>query len=229
MLYVLHQCRNFFSVAHFCAAIVVFSARFGAAFCSFNFAFRWSTYVRLLSHLSLLGFVTFVSFTLRCQLFFIFLCHLFFYINSCAVSYYLSFLPPDEAYRWNVVNSTVCCSSFCCSLNYYTSILFVLRKCRNFFSVAHICAAIIKHGSKRGNKFHTSFSYTRCSVQSRISTLRRTAPSRTEVTGLNCSDHSTSLKKTGLLASYGASIRHRSRTDSAKHTMLWLHCGSLQT
>ena len=26
----------------------------------------------------------------------------------------------------------------------------------------------IKHGSKRENKFHTSFSYTRCSVQSRI-------------------------------------------------------------
>ena len=28
------------------------------------------------------------------------------------------------------------------------------------------------------------------------------------------------FKKTGLVASHGASIRHRSRSDSAKHTML---------
>ena len=48
-LSVLHKCRNFFSVAHFCAAIVVFSGRFGAAFCCFNFAFCWSTYFRPLS------------------------------------------------------------------------------------------------------------------------------------------------------------------------------------
>ena len=73
--------------------------------------------------------------------------------------------------------------------------------------------------------YHTSFSYTRCSVQRRIWTLRRTAPSRTEVTGLNCSDHSTSLKKTGLVASYGASIRHGSRSDSAKHTVSTLSSG----
>ena len=86
----------------------------------------------------------------------------------------------------------------------------------------------IKHRSKRGNNFHTSFSYTRCSVQSRIWTLRRMAPSRIEVTGLNCSDHSTSLK-TGLVASCGASIRHGSRSNSTKHTMLWLQYGSLQT
>ena len=39
--------------------------------------------------------------------------------------------------------------------------------------------------------FQTCFSYTRCSVKSRIRTLRRTAPSQTEVIGLNCSDHST--------------------------------------
>ena len=77
ILSVLHKYRNFFSVAHFCEAIVVFSASFDAAFCCFNFAFCWSSYVRPLSHLSLLGFVTFVFFTLRCQLFFIFRCHLF--------------------------------------------------------------------------------------------------------------------------------------------------------
>ena len=89
--------------------------------------------------------------------------------------------------------------------------------------------SIINTYPSPGNKFHTSFSYSRCSVRSRIWTLRRTAPSRREVTVVNCSDHSTSLKKTGLVASYGASIQHRSRSDSAKHTMLWLHCGSLQT
>ena len=89
ILFVPHKCLNFFSVAHFCAAIVVFSAHFGAAFCCFNFAFFWSTYVRPLSHLSLLGFVTFVFFTLRCQLFFILRCQQVFFINSCASSYYL--------------------------------------------------------------------------------------------------------------------------------------------
>ena len=77
ILFVLHKCRKFFSVAHFSAAIVVFSARFGAAFCCFNFAFCWSTNVRPISHLPLLGFVTFVFFTLRCQLFFILRSHLF--------------------------------------------------------------------------------------------------------------------------------------------------------
>ena len=66
MLFVLHNCRNFFSFAHFGTASVVFSARFGAAFCCFNFGFCWSSYVRPLSHLSLLGFGTFVFFRLRC-------------------------------------------------------------------------------------------------------------------------------------------------------------------
>ena len=78
ILFVLHQCRNFFSVAHFCAAILVFFASFGAASCCCNFAFCSTTYVRPLSHLSLLAFVTYVFFTLRCHLFFIFRCQLFF-------------------------------------------------------------------------------------------------------------------------------------------------------
>ena len=39
ILFVLDDCRNFFSVVHFGAAILVFSARFGAAFYFFNFAF----------------------------------------------------------------------------------------------------------------------------------------------------------------------------------------------
>ena len=39
ILFVLHKCRNFFSVAHFRAAILVFSARFGPASCCCNFAF----------------------------------------------------------------------------------------------------------------------------------------------------------------------------------------------
>ena len=62
-------------------------------------------------------------------------CHLFFFINSCAFSFCLSFLLPDETSGRNVVNSSVCFSTVCCSLNYYTSISFVLHKCRNFFSV----------------------------------------------------------------------------------------------
>ena len=57
----------------------------------------------------------------------------------------------------------------------------------------------IKHGSKQGNKSKTSFSYTRCSLQSRMRTLRRTTPSRTQVIGLIGSDHSASLKKLDLL------------------------------
>ena len=77
IVFVLHKRRNFFSVAHFLAAIVVFSARFGAAFCCFNLAFFWSTYVRPLCPFSLLGFVTFVFFTLRCPLLLILRCHLF--------------------------------------------------------------------------------------------------------------------------------------------------------
>ena len=118
-------------------------SRFGAASCSWNFAFCSSYYVRPLSHLSLLAFATFVFFTIRCHLFFIPRFHLFFFITSCAFSYCLSFLLRDEASWRNVVNSTVCCSTVCCSLNYRTSILLVLHKCRNFLSVAHFVAAII--------------------------------------------------------------------------------------
>ena len=89
-----------------------------------------------------------IFFTLRCQLFSSFAVTFFSLINSCAFSYYLSFLLPDEARGRNVVKSSVCCpsffcSSFSCSLNYYTSILFVLHKCRNFFSVAHFRVAIV--------------------------------------------------------------------------------------
>ena len=91
ILFVLHKCRNFFCVAHFGAAILVFSARFGAASCCCNFAFCSSTYVRPLSHLSLMAFVTFLFFTLRCHPLFVRRCHLFF-INSCAFPYCLSFL-----------------------------------------------------------------------------------------------------------------------------------------
>ena len=78
ILFVLHKCRKFLSVAHFGAAIHVFSARLCAASCVCNFAFCSTTYVRLLSHLSTLAFVTFVFFTLPCHLFFILRCHPFF-------------------------------------------------------------------------------------------------------------------------------------------------------
>ena len=79
ILFVLHKFRNFFCVAHFGAAILVFCAHFGADSCCFNFV-SWSTpCARPLSHVSLLGFfVTFVFLTLRCHLFFILSFHLFF-------------------------------------------------------------------------------------------------------------------------------------------------------
>ena len=116
ILFVLHKCQNLFCVAHFCGAILVFSARFGAASFCCNFAFCSTSYVRPLSHLSLLAFVTFVFFTLCCHLFFILRSHLFFFINSSAFSYCLTFLLPDEASGRNVVNSTVCCSTVCWSV-----------------------------------------------------------------------------------------------------------------
>ena len=153
ILFVLHKCRNFFCVAHFRAAILVFYSRPGAASCCFNFAFCSTNYVRPLSHLSLLAFVTFVFSTLGCHLFFILRCHLFFFINSWVFSCCLSFLLPDEACGRNVVNSTVCCSTVCCSLNYYTSILFVLHKCRIFFSVAHFGGTIIVFSARFGAVF----------------------------------------------------------------------------
>ena len=146
----LDKCRKFFCVAHFGAAIHVFSARLGAASWCCNFAFCSTTYVRPLSHLSLLAFVTFVFFTLRCYLFFLLRCQLYIFINSCAFSYCLSFLLPDEASGRNVVRSTVCCSTVCCSLNLYTSILFVLDKCPNIFSVAHFGAAILLFNARFG-------------------------------------------------------------------------------
>ena len=67
----------------------------------------------------------------------------FFFINSCALSYCLSLFLPDEASGRKAVNSTVCCSTVCCFLNYYTSILFVVDKFRNFFCTAHFRAAIL--------------------------------------------------------------------------------------
>ena len=75
---------------------------------------------------------------------------IFLFKNSCAFSYYLSFILPDEDCGRNVVNSTVCCSSVCCSLTNYMSILFVLHECRNFFSVAHFGAAIVVFSGRFG-------------------------------------------------------------------------------
>ena len=88
-------------------------------------------------------FVTFVFFTLRC--------HLFLFIKSCALHYYLSFLLPDEACGRNVVNSTVCCSLnyvntfrprwmpellLCCALRCSHCRLFcALRSCLMLFQI----------------------------------------------------------------------------------------------
>ena len=74
----------------------------------------------------------------------------FFFINSCAFSFCLSFLLPDEASGRNVVNSTVCCSTVFCSLDYYTSILFAQNKCLNFFSVSHFFPAILVFSARLG-------------------------------------------------------------------------------
>ena len=82
-------------------------------------------------------------FTLLCHLFFILRCHLLIFINSCAFSYCHSFLLPDVASGRNVINSTLWCSTVCCYLNYYTSILFLLHTCRNFFCFAAFRAAIL--------------------------------------------------------------------------------------
>ena len=76
--------------------------------------------------------------------------NIFFFINSCAFSYCLSLLLPDEASGRKVVNSTLCCSTFCCSLNYYSSIVFVLHKCWNFFSVALFGAAVLVFSARFG-------------------------------------------------------------------------------
>ena len=146
----LHKCRNFFSVAHFSAAILVFSELLAAASSCCNFAFCSTTYVRPLSHLSLLAFVTFVFFTLCCHLFFILCCHIFFFINSNALSFCLLFLVPDETSGRNVVNSSVCCSTVCCSLNYFTSIVFVLHERFTFFVFAHFGAAIVVFSTRFG-------------------------------------------------------------------------------
>ena len=125
-----------------CSHCRLFCAR-PCCFLLLHLAFCGSTYVRPLSRLSLLCFVTFVFFTLRCLLFFILRFHLLLIINSCAFSNYLSFLLPDEASGRNVVNFIVCCSSVCISLKYYRSILFVLHKVLNFFSVLQFGAAVV--------------------------------------------------------------------------------------
>ena len=141
ILCVLCKRRNFFFVAHFSAAIIVFSARFGAACCCCNFAFCSTTYVRPLSHRSLLAFVTFVFFTLRCHLFFILRCHLFFFINhglSHTVFHSSHLMKPLG--ETSLILLAVVLPSVA---NYYMSILCVLCKRRNFFSVAHLGAAIL--------------------------------------------------------------------------------------
>ena len=114
----------------------------------------------LLKHLSssafspfFTGFCHFRIFHTWLSAIFILRCQVFFFIKSCAFLYYLSFLLPDEACGRNVVNSTLCCSSVCCSLNYYTSILYVLHKFRNFFSVAHFGAAIVVFSARFGAAF----------------------------------------------------------------------------
>ena len=106
------------------------------------------------------GFLTFLYWVL--SLFFIHtslsaLFHIslstFFFINRSVFTFWLPFLLPKKACWRNAVNSNVWCSSPCFSLNYYTSIIFILHKCRNFFSVAQFCAAIVVFSARFGAGF----------------------------------------------------------------------------
>ena len=150
ILFVLHKCRNFFSVAHLRAAIVVFSAAStllpveALTFVRFLTFLYWVLSLSNFSHLAVSYFSFFAS-------------AFFLHKNSCAFSYYILFPIPDEACGRNVLNSNVCCS-----LNYYTSILFVVLKRRNFFSVAHFCAAIVVFSARFCAAF-CYFNFTFCS------------------------------------------------------------------
>ena len=166
ILFVLDECRNFFCVAYFGAANLVHSARFGAAFYCFSFAFCSATYFLPLCHFSagtsslwctsvqpiscflrasvlhptsstlppvqpprFVGFLTFLYWVLSLSFFSHFVVTyfsyiavtFFFFINSWVFSCHLSFLLLDEACGRNVFNSTACCSTVCCSLNYLNS------------------------------------------------------------------------------------------------------------
>ena len=106
------------------------------------------TFVRFLTFLYwLLSLLYFSQFAVTCFSYFAFT---FSFINSCAFSYCLSFLLLDEASGRNFVNSTVCFSTLSCSLNDYTSIIFVLHKCQVFFSVEHLSAAVLVFSARFG-------------------------------------------------------------------------------
>ena len=129
-------------------------------FCALRFCLLLLHFCLLLKHLRssafspfLTGFCHFRIFSHFAVSYFSYFAVTFVFINSCAFSYYHSFLLPDEACGRDVVKSSVCCSSLCCSLNSYTSILFVLHKCRYFFSVAHFSAAIVVFSARFGAAF----------------------------------------------------------------------------
>ena len=77
----------------------------------------------------------------------------FFSINLRAFSYYLSLLLPDEASGRNIVDSTACSSTVCCSLNYVNTfrprwmleLLFcaALRCCHSFLFCAILCCLVL--------------------------------------------------------------------------------------
>ena len=166
---------------HFGAAIRFFSVRFCAALYCFNFAWISTAYVRPLSHLSVQGFVTFAFFTLRGHLFLTLHFHLFFFINTCAFSYYLSLLLPDEACGRYIVNSTACCSLnyvntfrprwmlellLCCALRCCHSRLFCTFRCcvlllqlfLHFYRLSSSAFSSFSTGFCHFRIFHTSLS-----------------------------------------------------------------------
>ena len=134
----------------------VFSARFGGSLYRFNFAFCSTTYVCPLSHLSLLGFVTFVIFTLRCHLFFILRSHRYSSYNRALSHniFHSSFLMKPVAETWSIQLPLVL---------WFKSMRFVLDECQNFFSFAHFRAAIRVSSSRFGAAFYC-FNFAFCST-----------------------------------------------------------------
>ena len=86
-----------------------------------------STYVRPLSHLSLMGFVAFVVFTLRCHPLFILRCQLFLFITGAHSHTIFHFFYLMKCLG-NVVNSPACL------------LFFIIRRYFSFYMNAGICS-----------------------------------------------------------------------------------------
>ena len=81
-----------------------------------------------------------------------------------------------------------------------------------------------------GKLILTSFSYACCLMQRLIWALQRMVPSQTQVTGINCSDHSTKCSKQEkpvlrIFSVKGlATCSYRYPWNGDAHSVLWLQC-----